>query len=409
MSVKTSCFKISLSLIAALLILSPGCSPKPEATRWVGTWASSQQLVEPHNMPPEPGLTNNTLRQIVRTSIGGDSLRLKLSNLFSDDSVELNEVMIALSSGSHTTDSTTNTPLSFGGERTISIAAGEEIISDPVAFKLEPLSELAITISFGNTPDNITGHPGSRTTSYLTTNNSVKDAGFDNFVETDHWYLINAIDVKAPETAAAIVTLGNSITDGRGSGTNKQNRWPDILAQRLANNEATANISVLNHGVGGNCVLKPCLGESALDRFQRDVIDQQGVKWLIILIGVNDIGQTPDSTAAMTVADDLIAAFSSMIEDAHAAGIKVYGCTILPFGESFYYAPFREEARLKVNDWIRNSKSFDAVIDFDLATQTPEFPRIMQVGIHTGDYLHPNEKGYKLMGEYIDLKLFSEL
>ena len=232
MSVKTSCFKISLSLIAALLILSPGCSPKPEATRWVGTWASSQQLVEPHNMPPEPGLTNNTLRQIVRTSIGGDSLRLKLSNLFSDDSVELNEVMIALSSGSHTTDSTTNTPLSFGGERTISIAAGEEIISDPVAFKLEPLSELAITISFGNTPDNITGHPGSRTTSYLTTNNSVKDAGFDDFVETDHWYLINAIDVKAPETAAAVVTLGNSITDGRGSGTNKQNRWPDILAQR---------------------------------------------------------------------------------------------------------------------------------------------------------------------------------
>jgi lysophospholipase L1-like esterase len=225
-------------------------------------------------------------------------------------------------------------------------------------------------------------------------------------VKTDHWYIINGIDVKAPETTAAVAILGNSITDGRGSGTNKQNRWPDILSERLLKNPATRQTAVLNLGIGGNCVLKNCLGPSAVDRFDRDILKQSGVKWVIIFEAINDIGQTPNSDAASKVAKELIAAYERMIDLAHGKGIKIYGATILPFKNSFYYTDYREIARNTVNNWILNSGRFDAVIDFDKALQNPEDPLTLMPAVHTGDFLHPNEQGYKLMGEAIDLKLF---
>jgi lysophospholipase L1-like esterase len=203
-----------------------------------------------------------------------------------------------------------------------------------------------------------------------------------------------------------VAVLGNSITDGRGSGTNKQNRWPDILSECLLKNKGTQQVGVLNLGIGGNCVLKNCLGPSALDRFERDILKQQGVRWLIILEAINDIGQTPDSVAATLVAKKLIAAYELMIEKAHTKGIKVYGATILPFGKSFYYKPYRESARNTVNEWIRTSGRFDAVIDFDKALRNPEDTLNILPTAHSGDFLHPNETGYKMMGESIDLKLF---
>jgi lysophospholipase L1-like esterase len=225
-------------------------------------------------------------------------------------------------------------------------------------------------------------------------------------VQTDHWYIINSIDVVAEESAAAVVVLGNSITDGRGSGTNKQNRWPDELARRLQQNPDTRLVAVLNQGIGGNCVLRDCLGPAALRRFERDVLEATKVRWLIILEGINDIGQTQSAEAATKVAGDLIAAYEQMIDHAHAKHIKVYAATLLPFGGSFYDTAFREKARHAVNEWIRNSGHFDGVIDLDAALRDPADPLRLLPAADTGDHLHPNETGHRMMAEAVDLTLF---
>ncbi len=210
----------------------------------------------------------------------------------------------------------------------------------------------------------------------------------------------------APKSAAAVAILGNSITDGRGSGTNKQNRWPDELAKRLLANKKTKNIGVLNMGIGGNCVLRGGLGPTALSRFERDILKQHGVKWLIIMEGVNDLGGTRNKEMADRVADGLIEAYGKMIDDAHAQGIKVYGATITQINKSFYYADYREVARKKVNEWIRTSGRFDAVIDFDKTMADPKEPDALLPAAQIGDFLHPNELGYQMMGKSINLKLF---
>jgi len=296
--------------------------------------------------------------------------------------------------------------LKFNGKSEVSMIPGTAISSDPVAFALKPRMDVAITISFGQTSLDVTGHPGSRTTSYLLTGNKASKSDFTGSVQTDHWYIINGIDVRADTSSAAVAILGNSITDGRGSGTNKQNRWPDILSECLMKNAKTSHVGVLNLGIGGNCVLRNCLGPSGFSRFKRDILDQQGVRWCIVLEGINDIGQTPDSVVAFQVANDLIAAYKQMIQDAHAKGIKVYGATILPFKKSFYYTDYREDARNTVNEWIRTSGYFDAVIDFDKVMRDPNDTLSISPVAQSGDYLHPNEIGYKLMGEDIDLSLF---
>jgi hypothetical protein len=249
----------------ALMILALAClNPvSAEPTKWVGTWSTAEQLVETGNNPPSPGLSNNTLRQIVRVSIGGDTLQMRFSNEFSTQPVTMNSVHLALSAGSGTIDTSTDRTLYFDGLPNMTMAAGSTVVSDPFPFALQPRTDLAITIYFGNTSTDVTGHPGSRTTSYLLTGNAVDRANFSGAVTTDHWYVINTIDVKAPDSAAAVVVLGNSITDGRGSGTNKQNRWPDELARRFQENPATRRVAVLNQGIGGNCVLGSCLGPSA--------------------------------------------------------------------------------------------------------------------------------------------------
>ncbi len=271
--------------------------------------------------------------------------------------------------------------------------------------------EVAITIAFGETSETLTGHPGSRTTSYLLAGQqTTPGTDFTKAAKTDHWYIITGIDVDAPKSPGAVVVFGDSITDGRGSGTNKQDRWPDILALNFLKSNNTKYIGVLNMGIGGNAILKGGLGPIGLTRFEHDVLKQSGVHWLIIFEGVNDLGGTRDSIAALDVAKRLIAAYAKMIDESHAKGIKVFGATITPFKKNGYYKPYRETARNMINEWIRGSGRFDAVIDFDKLMRDPNAPDTLLTEAQAGanDYLHPNELGYRMMGEAVSPALFKQ-
>jgi lysophospholipase L1-like esterase len=401
------------SFMAFLLLGFTGIDSLKETfgkyNRWVGTWGTARQLVEPGNMPPAPGLSNNTLRQVVCVSVGGKTVRLKFSNEFSKSPVTLKMVKIAVSKGGSTIEESTTKALMFEGKPEITMEPGTEVFSDPIAFKLNHRMEIAITISFGATSPTLTGHPGSRTTSYLLAgNHNEPNIDFSAAAKADHWYVIDGIDVELTKAASAAVgVIGDSITDGRGSGTNLQNRWPDILEMALQANKKTRNIGVINMGIGGNAVLQGGLGPTALNRYGHDILNQQGLKWVIIFEGVNDLGATRDSTAANNVAQGLINAFGNMISQAHSCGLKVYGATITPFNKSNYYRSFRDDARNKVNDWIRAKGHYDGVIDFDKALRDPANISTLLTVAQTGDYLHPNELGYKMMGQYVDLSLFN--
>ncbi|MES2240667.1 MAG: SGNH/GDSL hydrolase family protein [Bacteroidota bacterium] len=400
------------ALLFVFFVFAFGCKSnqalmKGTTGNWAGTWATAQQLVEPNNMPPAPGLTDNTLRQIIRVSVGGKRLRLRFANIFNDGQTILKQVSVANAVDGGVIDAKTQKTLTFKGNSGVTMNPNEEIFSDAFDFPLQSGQRLAITIYYGATSQKITGHPGSRTTSYLLQGNNSDNVDFSGAVKTDHWYTIIGVDVQAAKNSSTIVCLGNSITDGRGSGTNKQNRWTDILSARLSANKNTADIGVLNLGIGGNCVVRGGLGPTALDRFDRDVLSQAGVKWLVLLEGINDIGGIKNAEDAPVRAQELIDAYKVMIAKAHAKGLKVYGCTILPFKKSFYDVPYRQEARDKVNDWIRKSKSFDAVIDFDKLMVSETDSKTILSDMHDNDFLHPNELGYRRMGEAIDLELFN--
>lgn len=366
--------------------------------KWVGTWSTAPQLVEPGNMPPPPGLTNNSLRQVVRVSIRGDTLRLKFSNEFSTSAVTMNSVQIAVSTGGNTINLSTNKELKFSGISQITMNAGVAVTSDPIAFNLTPRMDVAITIYFGQTSATVTGHPGSRTTSYILAGNTT--------TTTDHWYIINTIDVLAPATAAAVAILGNSITDGRGSITNLQNRWPDVFSEALLKDSSTQYVGVLNQGIGGNAVLSGGLGPTGVNRFDRDILNQSGVRWAVVFEGVNDIGGVRTAGAATTIANNLIAAYTQMIAKAHAKNIRIYGGTIMPFNGNGYHNQYSEQCRNTVNQWIRTKGNFDACIDFDKVMRNP-LDTTRLVSSYQNDGLHPDAAGYKTMGESIDLNLFT--
>jgi lysophospholipase L1-like esterase len=390
-------------------VLAAGCSaPPPTPTSpdaRVATWATAPQLTEPRNMPPAPYLTGNTLRQALRTSIGGSRPRISLSNEYGDRPMVIRSVHLARYAGAGAIDPGTDRALRFDGQPGVTIPQGGVAVSDPLDLALAPMADLAITIAFGDVPDSLTGHPGSRTTSYIRTGDAVSDPSLADGVTTDHWYVITAIDVVAPG-AAAVAILGNSITDGRGSTTNGNDRWPDMLSRRLRADPATERVAVLNLGTGGNCVLRACLGPAGTARYQRDILDQPGVRWVVIFEGVNDIGGVRGAAASDSIADALIAAYAEMIRQGHDRGLRVYGATLLPFGGSFYWSPGHEAARASVNRWIRTNAAFDAVIDFDAALRDPTDPTRLRPDSDTGDHLHPNAEGYRRMAAAIDLALF---
>ncbi|MEG8946775.1 GDSL-type esterase/lipase family protein [Rosettibacter firmus] len=397
-------FNIQILLLLFLFINSK--SLISQTKKWVGTWATAPQLVEPNNMPPSPGLTNNSLRQVVRVSIGGDTIRLKFSNEFSNEAVTMKSVQIAVSTGGSSIDISTNKELTFNGKPEITMNPGTAVVSDPIAFNLKPRMDVAITIYYGQTSSTVTGHPGSRTTSYLLPGNdpSVKD--FSNAIKTDHWYNINAIEVLVPSNYASVAILGNSITDGRGSTTNMQNRWTDIFSEKLLKDPRTQHIGVLNLGIGGNCVLSGGLGPTAISRFDRDILSQSSVRWIIVFIGVNDIGKVTTEESAKTTANNLIDAYKQMIAKAHAKNIRIYGATITPFKGNQYYNQYSEMCRSVVNQWIRTKGNFDACIDFDKIMRDPA-DTLKLISSFQNDGLHPDADGYKKMGESIDLNLFT--
>jgi lysophospholipase L1-like esterase len=376
-------------------------TPSAEAP-WVGTWASAPQLTEPGNMPPEPGLAGNTLRQNVFTTVAGRRARVLFSNAYGEAPVTFGAARLAVATGSSSIDPSTERALLFGGSASVSIAPGETRFSDPLDFPVPALSSVGITIHFGSTPTQVTGHPGSRTTSYLQSGDATSAPSLPAAATTDHWYFISGIDVEAQSPSAAVVTLGDSITDGRGSTTNGNDRWPDRLARRLQANASTASVAVLNQGIGGNAVVTGGLGPTATQRFERDVLEQRGVRWVIVLEGVNDIGGSTDAG----VAARLIEAYQRFIELGHARGLRVYGVPILPFGGSNYDSPEHEAARQTVNEWVRASGRFDAVLHLDAAVADPEHPTRLREAYDTGDHLHLNPAGYEAMANAIDLALF---
>ncbi len=357
-------------------------------------------------MPPAPGLSGNTLRQLIRPSLGGARWRFRFSNEFGNGPMIIDAVHVARAGAVRAgIDPSTDRALRFDGRSSVTIAAGRSALSDPADFAVEPFSDVAITIHFVRAPSGLTGHPGSRTTSFVARGDQVGSARLGDTTPVVHWYAISGAETIS-DARGAVVVLGNSIADGRGSGTDKNDRWPDNLARRLAASDGRAGVAVLNAGIGGNAIVRGGLGPTALSRFARDVLSQRGVRWVIISEGVNDIGGARGADSAASIARQLIAAYGDMIRRAHAKGIRMYGATILPFGGSQYSSPEHEAARATVNAWIRDSGAFDGILDFDKTMRDPADATRLRGDGDSGDHLHPNEAGYRLMANAVDLSLF---
>jgi len=403
-----------LGLVLGVSAAEPtSAAPQAAAEQWVGTWAASPQLVADADQPPAPGFGDATLRQVVRVSVGGRRLRVRFSNVFGSTPLTLVAARVARAAGGSAIQPATDRALAFSGRPSVVIPPGAPIISDALDFDLPPLSDLTVTIHLRGAAAGVTGHPGSRTTSYVVAGDAAAATELAAAIRVEHWYFLSGVDVLAGPEAAAIAVLGDSITDGRGSTTDGNDRWPDILARRLHAASETAQVAVLNEGIGGNRLLRDGLGPSALARLDRDVLAQPGVRWLIVLEGINDIGTGSAGRAkgeAAATADDIIFAYEQIIERAHAHGIRVYGATIMPFegfAYSNYYTPEGEADRQRVNGWIRTSGRFDAVIDFDAATRDPERPSRLSTAVDGGDHLHPSAAGHRIMGEAVALGLFT--
>ena len=342
----------------------------------------------------------------MQVSLGGEELRLHLSNLFNETPTEILGVEIAVAETAGESPDIregTSVALTFGGHPGVKMAPGGMAVSDPVAFPLEDRMNLAVTIHYGAvSPQPLTSHPGSRTTSYLAVGNTSDFSA--PAAETDHWYTISSIDIKRKRGGAAIAVLGDSITDGRGTTTNGQDRWTDQLSRSLLANPATRDLAVLNFGLGGNCVLRGGLGPTGESRYICDLFLHPGVKYIILFEGTNDLGMSRDGLAA---AQDIREVWSRIVRQAHAVGIKVFGATVTPVRGNGYYSEDHEAGRTALNEWIRTCGLFDGIIDFDRMVADPDRPdRLDPKYLYENDWLHLNADGYARMGGGIDHKLF---
>ena len=372
------------------------------AQNWVGTWATAPQTVVKSFMPYNNCMTNRSVRQVVKVSIGGDVIRLKLSNIYSMQPVEIRSIYIAHAKDSSDIDAKTAQYFKFGNSYKTVIPAGKQIVSDALKFKLRNLERVAITINYTSAPEIPTVHMGSRTTSYIMKGVTNAHSNFAKAFRENHWYNISGIDVYTmSNNMSAIAIIGNSITDGKCSTDNAQNRWPDVMSEMLQLKHKITNQGVLNLGIGNNRVTIPGgFGALAKERFDRDILMQSGVKKVVIFEGVNDIGAAR-SGSSETVARQIIESIQGMVKKAKARKMKVYLGTITPFKGAGYYTHFHEAARLYVNDWIRSqAKNVDGILDFAKLLQDPNDDRRMKREYASNDWLHPNPTGYKAMGIY---------
>lgn len=386
------------------------------ADHWVATWAPSPspQLPDAEQMRvAKLTFDNQTLRQVVHISLGGDQVRLRLSNRFGQQKIEIGAVHLALrSSGSGIVAGSGHT-VTFGGRPSVTIPANAIVLSDPVSFKVPTGADLAVSLFVPKAALGAGIHYASQQTNYVATGEVTAAPELTGTTTIASWVYLAGVDVLAPAAAFSIVTFGDSITDGARSTIDTNRRWPDILAARLRSKK----IAVANAGIGGNRILHDALpnsirfGVNALARFEQDVLAQPGVRYVIILEGINDLGHAGTSApiSETVTAEDLMAGMKQMIERAHVRGVKVIGATILPFeGTVFagYFSAEKEVKRQAINAWIRTGGAFDGIIDFDKTTRDPAHPGRVLPAYDGGDHLHPGDAGYKAMGESIDLKLF---
>jgi lysophospholipase L1-like esterase len=398
---------------------------------WVGTWSTSV-VTRPQPARPAAGespaatttpasgaqapalsLNNQTLREIVHVSIGGSRVRVVFGNEFGTAPLMIGAASIALRDKDAKIAANSGRALAFSGKPSVTIPAGASMISDPVDENIPAMADLAIDLFL---PDEMTAiisplsvHAGASQTNYVSsTGNFAGSADLPVLTTTPSWYLVERVEVTAPNDTGAIVTFGDSITDGARSTPNTNNRWPDHLAKRLLERAANGKLAVLNAGIGGNRLLSDSIanfGINALARFDRDVLAQPGAAYVIVLEGINDIGNARANP--LPSAADLIAAQQQIIERAHAHGLIIFGATLTPFEGAAYFTPEGEAKRQALNNWIRTSKGYDGVIDFDAATRDPASPGKFLPLYDSGDHLHPNDAGYEAMGKAIDLHLFA--
>lgn len=403
-------------LVGLLVALSlGGTAVAQDRPNWVAGWATSQMIPTGENVAPAADLTDATLRQIVRVSIGGKRLRVRLSNAYGTAPLVVDAASIALSADNTTSrvSPATLRPLTFGGSAGVTIPAGADYLSDPIDLPVTAGADLAITLHLPDPPERQTGHPGARAHSHFAHGQQVMAETLAGAKTSTRWYVIGGVEVDAPG-AGALVILGDSITDGYGVQPNTNARWPDRLMVRMRADPTTRNLAVLNAGIGGNRLRLDGLGPNALARFEREVLSPPGVTHLLVLEGVNDLGTltrdapaTPEQHAALV--REMIEALRQVVARARSHGIKVIGGTIMPFGTSAYYHPgaANEADRIAVNAWIRAPGNFDAVVDFDAAMRDPANPTRLRPDLDSGDGLHPSIAGYQAMADAVPLALFA--
>lgn len=380
--------------------------------RWVSTWTSSLFAAPPHiqanaNDAAPIILTGRTLRQIVRASIGGTGARIRLSNEYGDRPLVITSAHIALSRGQAAIDATTDRVITFDGRASVVIRAGASIVSDAVSLAIPSHADLAVSIFIADSARGTTRHLAAHQTNYRSAPGDFAATDFAPDTTTTSWHFLAGLDVVNAAASGVIVAIGNSITDGTGTTTDANTRWPNVLAQRLLASKESPK-AVVNAGIGGNRVLTTGHGASALERFDRDVLMQPGVTHVIVLEGVNDITRGTKAADARDeiTADELIAGHKQMIVRAHERGVVIFGATLTPIGGMGGLTPERVAKWAALNAWIRTSGAYDGVIDFDRATRDPADSTRMLPAFDSGDHLHPSDAGYKAMGDAIDLTLF---
>lgn len=404
-------FRLAMVLLLAassVSISAQSTAARSAPAKWVGTWATSPFDGDPwHEVPT---LVDSTLREIVHTSIAGTALRVRFSNEFGTEPLRIDAATVAVSAGVSRVDASSLHDLTFGGSPSIVIPPGAEVLSDPVAMPTPAFANLAISLYLPlQQVSDVSVHSSAQQDNFIQTGNHVRDASLASPVVTPSWYFLKGIDVlPTSDRAAAVVAYGDSITDGALSTENLNHRWPDYLAVRLQNNPATANLAVLDEGIGGNCILIHCVASNALARFDRDVLSQAGVKYIIVLEGINDIGALHNRNRPdyKLTAADLEQGLAQMVARAHEHGIKVFGATLTPYKGAGYFTEQGEQIREALNQWILTSGVFDGTIDFDKATRDPANPLMYSPQADGGDHLHPKDAGYSSMADSIDLSLF---